>query len=291
MSFTVLSWNILAPPGVLAELRSRRAPRVLSPLVIENKYLQEELDLNGNEVLRVQTIIQILKDINADIMLLQEIDLATFELDFAPLLKEYQYERHKINKKRTNLFGNVTLWKIGKLINSTLSSRCLHITLQLENGFEFIVTNVHFPAKNGLDGYKEKYTHLLSCVKIWKDFPNVIFGGDFNDSLCFKNEIGNIIGLGLDIPNLGFSISTQELEKKTCKNMINGNIYNLDHILIRGNLKINYLDSKIVLNQILPGMERSSVELDGNEVLRVPNSINPSDHIPVVYQVTIEMMK
>ncbi len=244
MVLTVLSWNILSQftieEGKMELVWSKRLPRILELLTVSA----------------------------ADIICLQEVDLATFETSFAPLFSTYKYERHQIipsgKNKRTNPFGNAILWKVGSASNVARSSRCLHVTLRLLHGFEFIVTNVHFPAKNGLEGYKEKYRHLESCTKVWKDSLNVVFGGDFNDGLCFRDDTG-IIGLGHDVHELKFHVPPEELEKKTCKSF-QGNIYNVDHVLVRGNLRSNYIPTKL-------------------DVSDIPNAAIPTDHLPIIYQI------
>jgi endonuclease/exonuclease/phosphatase family metal-dependent hydrolase len=241
---TVLSWNIL------------------SQFCIN----EQKSELSWN--VRLPCILKILEQSNADIILLQEVDLEHFENDFASLLVKYSHERHKIILKgkhqRTNPFGNVTLWKMGTLVNTIINSRCLHIELILQEN-QFIVTNVHFPAKNGLEGYKEKLQHFISCTKVWKDTNNVIFGGDFNDGLCFKDTDGKIIGLGCDVKESGFIVPPEELSKLTCKGR---NLSNVDHILVRGKLKASYMPC---------------LDFD---VHQIPNSLIPSDHIPVLYTVS-----
>jgi endonuclease/exonuclease/phosphatase family metal-dependent hydrolase len=248
MTFIVLSWNIL------------------SQFTIE----EQKVELGWSK--RLPKILLLLKTLDADIVLLQEVDLANFEVDFASLLPHYDYARHKIivsgKHKRTNLFGNVTLWKRSFYCKETiLTSRCLHVMLEIAEK-NLLISNVHFPAKNGLEGYREKFQHLVSCMKVWKDHPLVLFGGDFNDGLSFQNEKGDIIGLGKDVKDLGFLVPPEELKKKTCHH-VNGNLYNVDHVLCRG-LHGTYVNNNMYY------------EFDA---ANVPNPDIPSDHIPILYKV------
>jgi endonuclease/exonuclease/phosphatase family metal-dependent hydrolase len=270
MSITVLSWNIL------------------SQTCIDESKLEQSWEF------RLPNILNVLHKSNADIILLQEVDLEHFATNSDILFTVYQYERHKIilkgKRSRTSPFGNVTMWRIGTLLTTTITSRCLHVELILSKS-QIMVTNVHFPAKNGLEGYKEKFKHFVSCTKIWKDSTNIIFGGDFNDGLCFKNESGEIIGLGSDVKKVGFIVPIEELQKQTCKSP-NGSICNVDHILVRGNLQASYVpwfDVNNIPDNVVP---RDVNPVKGSHV---PSSVdgacvisdNISDHIPILYKITI----
>jgi endonuclease/exonuclease/phosphatase family metal-dependent hydrolase len=276
-TITVLSWNILSQSCI------------------------DESKLAQAWQVRLPKIINVLQKSNADIILLQEVDLEHFETNFDALFGMYQYERHKIilkgKRARTNPFGNVTMWRIGTLLTTTITSRCLHVELMLSKS-SIMVTNVHFPAKNGLEGYKEKLKHFISCTKIWKDSIDIIFGGDFNDGLCFKNEIGEIIGLGSDVKEFKFEVPIEELQKNTCKST-NGKICNVDHILVRGNLKAVYLpwfDVNEIPDNVAPRdvnpVENSHLPMVTNACTRESSraqsdNLLPSDHIPILYKITI----
>lgn len=60
---------------------------------------------------RLQSIITKIIKTNSDIICLQEIELLTVIDDFEPLFEMYNYDIHKINKKRSNQIGNMILWK------------------------------------------------------------------------------------------------------------------------------------------------------------------------------------
>jgi endonuclease/exonuclease/phosphatase family metal-dependent hydrolase len=247
MGFRILTWNILAQ-ATLTDEQSSQLPWSK----------------------RLAGILKIILESNLDFILLQEVDLYNFEKDFAQLITKYEYERHHIIKtgknKRTISFGNVTLWRLGRRINSFSSSRCLHVEIEINNTQSICLTNVHFPAKPGFEGYKEKKNHLVSCIKYWQQKENIIFGGDFNDSLSYQDAEGKTAGLALDISQLGFVILKEELEKKTCKSF-RGNIHNLDHILVRGSLTITL-----------------KLDISHVNINDIPNSIIPSDHLPMCYE-------
>lgn len=247
MELIVCSWNLLAHSTVN----------------------ESKVDLAWS--VRLPQILKLLQNSNAGLLLLQEVELSTFEQDFAPLLNDYKYERHKIVMKgkhsRTNSFGNVTMWKVGTLQRSSLTSRCVHVALMFESGTLVMISNVHFPAKNGLEGYLEKRTHLNSCVKTWGNQENIIFAGDLNDGLDFRNAQGG--GLGEDVKALGFVLTVQELGKRTCKSSRTGLCYNVDHVLCRGQeLKLTFIDHAL-------------------DVSTIPNAIIPSDHLPIFYKLEL----
>ncbi len=243
----LVSWNILAQSTIPDELQSA--------LAWEN---------------RRPVIVKCLQNFNADFICLQEVELNTFESDFKELLTVYKFARHTVcmkgKYKRTNTFGNVTMWKTGQMTNMSQGSRSLHITLHLENGIEICISNVHFPAKGGLEGYLEKRKHLASCAAKW-NVLDVIVAGDFNDGLSFQTSDGKPSGLYTDFTCLGFVIPDEELkEKQTCKSF-RGNIFNIDHVLSRATVVATYIPQDFGVNSELP-----------------------SDHIPVLYAVAFKQV-
>ena len=237
----LMSWNILAPS------------------LVEDKNQQEWMSW-GN---RVNAIIKCIKDVNPDYLFLQEVPLDSFELDFAELLVagNYQHARHIPNKNRTLEFGNVTLWKTGKLVKVVQKSRVLHVTL-LFNGVPVTLANAHLPAGNGETGYEMRLLHLKSCAAIWKDDLHVVFGGDLNDS------VWNPFGIAFDLRNLGFFVD--ETTKATCYSKRSGFLHNLDHVMSRS------ADITMTFYPLYTNIKPSDLPL--------PNL--PSDHLPVCYKLT-----
>jgi endonuclease/exonuclease/phosphatase family metal-dependent hydrolase len=256
--WSLLTWNILSSTSVVAKSKPD--------------------DPNYSTMSRKARICAILLKYNVDIIFLQEVDISSFSYDYPELFSMYHYFGHDIilkgKKQRTNKFGNVILFKkYIKLVQSIRSSRSIHCKLKLENHNDAIsitFTNVHLPAKRGQDGYNEKRQHFLSCRKTWGDNmttncsqQDVVFGGDFNDFLSYKNSLGQSAGLLKDVETAGFySQSKNDQEKKTC------HMNNIDHVLTRGSLK-----TIVIRNTFYESMLQEEL----------PNSIIPSDHIPILY--------
>lgn len=217
---------------------------------------------------RLPCFLNYLQSVDADIVCLQEVMLSTFENDFKVLFKQYNATQHGVciykGKRQAETFGNVTLWKRDRYIKKDISTskRCLHVKLvDLEQNV-FVVSNVHLPAKPGLEGYMDKIKCLDQCVAFW-DIDDVLMVGDFNCGLAFKKEDGTFGGLHSDLVQLGFIISPTQLSKLTCKSF-RGNIYNVDYVLGRGNFVATYLKQDL-------------------DVTSLPSDQIPSDHLPLLY--------
>ncbi len=237
MDYVIVSWNVL-----------------------NHETLSDDVKLGTWED-RKKTIISYLLSAPFDFILLQEVELDTFELDFKLLVESFKYLRHVKTKKRTNHFGNVILWRYGILLTSKINTKSLHVKLQFENKMELWISNVHLPATPGFIGFKEKVHHLKSCEYAWQKDANVIVGGDFNDSFQLYDEC-----LQKEVIKMGFIISEEECKKETCKSMRTNIVYNLDHIVSKGNMKTTYIPSEF-------------------DVKNIPNVTVPSDHLPVVYTI------
>ncbi len=211
---------------------------------------------------RLPVIISRIRESNADYVFLQEVQLDTFESDFASLLTNYQSARHERNKSRTCVFGNVVFWKVGKLTRVVHKSRVLHVELRLDNNEVLILSNAHLPAGSGIEGYKSRVLHLESCSKVWKEEQLVIFGGDLNDSLW------NPFGIAFNIRNLGFT--TDDTPKATCYSKRSNILHDLDHVVTRPGM----LGRFVAHSSVSPDM--------------LPTPDLPSDHLPVLYQITIK---
>lgn len=243
----LLSWNILAQSTIPDEL-------------------QETLKWEK----RLPVILAYLKTIGADFVCLQEVVLNIFESDFKELFSIYEFARHAVcmkgKYKRTNTFGNVTLWKRGTKTEVLQGSRALHVKLQgIVKDRDVCISNVHLSAKPGFEGYVEKRRHFASCAEKWKTLE-VIVAGDYNDGLSFQED-GEPAGLHRDFTCTGFLIPDEELKKQTCKSF-HGNIYNLDHVLSRGSVVTTYIPQKF-------------------DVMSLPCKNLPSDHLPVLYGISI----
>jgi exonuclease III len=175
---------------------------------------------------RLPQIIKTIQQADADFVLLQEVNIGSFKDDFASLFCVYHYAHHHLSKKHTCLFGNATFWKsqYGESKQIIERSRSLHVVLP-----HLLITNVHFPAGSGFQGYKNRLTHLTSAQKIWQTYNNCIMGGDFNEG-CW-----NPFGLILDLRQDGFLFDDNP--KLTCCSLRDNkpNVYDIDHICVKSN--------------------------------------------------------
>jgi endonuclease/exonuclease/phosphatase family metal-dependent hydrolase len=226
----VVSWNILAQETL---------PETAIPFSI-----------------RLARILETLFQIDADIIFLQEVTVESFEEHFAPLFHDRHHACHHKSKKRTCSFGNAILWK-KTLGGSNLvieRSRCIHVSLI---NYPILLTNMHLPTGAGLSGYHTRLTHIQSCKKVWQNYNHTIMGGDLNEGLW------NPFGIAADIRNLGFTVHDEP--KLSCRSFA-GNVYDIDHICLKG--------MKFVGQPSIP--------------LSLPNKVDeshPSDHVPVVYEI------
>jgi endonuclease/exonuclease/phosphatase (EEP) superfamily protein YafD len=241
---------------------------ILSPTLTDAK--QQDWMTWSN---RLPVIIARIRETNADYVFLQEVKLDGFESDFASLMTDYQCARHERNKSRTCAFGNVIFWKIGELKRVVQKSRVLHVELRLDNNEVLILSNAHLPAGSGLDGYKSRVLHLESCAKVWKDEQSVIFGGDLNDS------VWNPFGIAFDIRNLGFTID--DTPKSTCYSRRSNMLHDLDHIVARSRVSARFVGHTSVAAESQISSRCCIATAD-----QLPTPEIPSDHLPVLYQIT-----
>ncbi len=148
-----------------AAQRKKMDAIIVSWNILNQQTLSKDMTLHlGSWEERKKTINAYLLSAPFDYILLQEVELDTFELDFALLFENFVYFRHERTKQRTNHFGNVILWRNNaSLLSSKANTKSIHVQLQLKNKTQIWISNVHFPAKPGLEGYKEKLHHLKSC--------------------------------------------------------------------------------------------------------------------------------
>lgn len=126
-----------------------------------------------------------------DVILLQEVELKDVDL-FPSLLPEYDYHSHLISKGRSNIIGNMTLWKrsfgtnqncvelVGKHSNSTT----VFTVLKIEDT-TFAIGNAHFHTGRDPASVLNRCNQMKSTIKTLHNFKvdRMILAGDFNDSL------------------------------------------------------------------------------------------------------------
>jgi endonuclease/exonuclease/phosphatase (EEP) superfamily protein YafD len=197
---TVLTWNVLSQTTV--------------PAMIDRPWKD-----------RLVALLHTLIAFDADVVFLQEVDLAGFEQDFSSLFEDYYYACHHISKKRKLVFGNATLWRrslFPHAITTEERSRTLHVILS----DYFLLSNVHLPAEGG---FVERRKHISSCQKVWLSNPHlpVIVGGDFNA------HSGTPDGIFQSMLELGFQ-GLRVPNKFTHLSLRSGIKSDLDHVFISG---------------------------------------------------------
>src|SRR5579871_1447308 len=116
----VVSWNILAQQYLKID---------------EFKHLDEfHKGLLSQWEVRRGFIISTLTKMKADIILLQEVTLASFEEDFKNMFNTYNYVIHINNKHRRNPIGNAILFRKDKftLVESHSRTKAIHAKLAFD---------------------------------------------------------------------------------------------------------------------------------------------------------------
>src|SRR6185369_17269452 len=80
--------------------------------ILADRYFTKERYGSSDKILfdwtyRIQLVISNILSFDADIICLQEVELASFQKDFSSLLDRYSYVQHTVCKKRSNPIGNV----------------------------------------------------------------------------------------------------------------------------------------------------------------------------------------
>ena len=193
--------------------------------------------------------------------------------NFVDDLLNYDYVHNMICNVKTNIcdkytnpIGNMILWKKDKfeLLDFVLKSYGVFIKLRhINTKFEFLLGNIHLKA--GLySGFKERSHQLNSCFDICKKMSEIdkkCIVGDFNDELTISGSNTKIINDNKFI--IAESYPTCDIYNH---NADTHQYYTFDHV-------IHYnLDIKI-----------SEIP----EVDTFPNKNNPSDHLPLIFDIII----
>ena len=156
--------------------------RVISYNILAQRYVRDYPAVTNPEILlwdyRLALILKSIVAENPDIILLQEVELETFEKDFASSLAEYSVCRHIVNKNRKNPIGNVILWRNHLVPQSQMTTSC-SVIVEFET---FWVVNVHLKAQI-LRGEAQRQTQIRSVLKKLDHQKAGFIAGDFNDFL------------------------------------------------------------------------------------------------------------
>lgn len=177
-TFTVASYNV----ENLFDLKKDRSDYKEYLPNTQSKWNQKTFNIKINNVVRV------LKDIDADIIGLQEIENRQMMQQLVRKLPEYKY--FSFTKYRNSSVGVGFLSKIkiksNKDINVKFSNKIfrplLETTFEIDN-FEFKIFNNHWPSKRVAESYRVKYAKKLydRLQKLPRDYDYILLG-DFNSN-------------------------------------------------------------------------------------------------------------
>jgi endonuclease/exonuclease/phosphatase family metal-dependent hydrolase len=209
----LLSWNILADEFV----KERYYPMIPPEIVLEREQRQKQIST-------------LLTYIDADVMLLQEVMTAEYNLIVAAFKKTHHILRGKYIKWQQNPShsGNVTLLRKAKFTLPTKPVIDLKFGLmvQCKNKAEpVLVINIHLDDLSP-DKRVKQMEELLPLIQT---HDKIIIGGDFNDNYCQAKPSG----LYKILKNVGLSFYNEKptyyVERPLC----------IDHILTKGLTFIN----------------------------------------------------
>ena len=229
---------------------------------------------------RLTRLLAKIKEYNADIICLQEVDLETIQEDFIDNFPEYNNFHHTIwnkdtNKdsyKRVNTIGNITFWKNDKLNcitcpNNAVNSCAIFTELvHIHSKFTFLLINVHLKA--GLDSCKvDRGYQLKSCCKKIKSTVPTCIVGDFNEELDV-NSPDNTITFAKDIlDKYNFVIYPSQITCDVYWHETKTHYYHaFDHVVT--------CNLDVIISSCPPPHP-------------LPNNKQPSDHFPLLFNIII----
>merc|ERR1711879_702144 len=177
-TFTVASYNV----ENLFDLKKDRSDYNEYRPNTSSKWNQKTFNIKLNNVVKV------LKDIDADIVGLQEIENKQMMQQLVRKLPKYKY--YSFTKYRNSSVGVGFLSKIKIKANQDLNVKfsnkifrpILETTFEIDN-FEFKIFNNHWPSKRVAESYRVKYAKKLfdRLQKLPRDYDYILLG-DFNSN-------------------------------------------------------------------------------------------------------------
>ena len=138
--------------------------------------------------IKLNNIIKVIKDINADIIALQEIENEELLKSLKKKLPQYRYLSFAKYKNSSVGLGFLSKIKIlsSKTINIKFSNKIYRPILEasfLLDNYEFKIFNNHWPSKKVAESFRIKYAkRLLDTIKkLPKDYDYILIG-DFNSN-------------------------------------------------------------------------------------------------------------
>ena len=255
--------------------------RAISYNILAQRYVRDFPAVTNLEILswdyRLSLILKAIAAENADLILLQEVELETFEVDFASLFASYSFCRHIVDKNRKNQIGNVIMWRnhlvpLGsddlsrmdrRMVpqNQTLTSCSVIVEFDT-----FWVANVHLKAQIR-QGETQRQTQIRSVLKKLNHQKAGFIAGDFNDFLDSKCLYDvKILGLVMaELAPYDLKIHSHLNSAYVFSNEYGHNYWTFDHVL----------SNKMVVTLKEPSE---------TELIPFPNETEPSDHLMVVFE-------
>ena len=261
---------------------------------------------------RFQCILNWIRNLNSDVIALQEVDYDIFITDLEPALQKLGYEGVMQSPKTNTSIkkqpcGLATFWKVDKFQMLTHKSFSRSMITHLQQSFQnnrddnavdqtkkqekmFCVANVHLESSQSSNGAEKRARQLNSPLKWAKEqipqsciCPFVICG-DFNtgaDSKLFdvlRNERWHNHSLAMVYEHPSTS---QTLPVCRATYAVPYHHYVIDHVLYsHENLQLrhvlNAFDEKETIKNLGPSSIKGPVNKRG-----FPNLFCPSDHIPI----------
>lgn len=209
---------------------------------------------------RLSQILDLINDLDADILCLQEVELATSKDDFQPLFEHYNHYSHQISKKRNNPIGNLTLWRKNNFTvhEQKSNSSAVKIVLSTEDSArKFQIINIHLKA--GLYSKEdERIKQMQSVLKLSTAGVPACIVGDYNDDLSDERQLFKLL------TNNGF-MPHRSPGSCCVPSLLGYNFFSFDHISLNPDTTVRR-----------PG---NSYSLDEP----IPNETFPSDHYYVTF--------
>lgn len=208
---------------------------------------------------RLAKIKKIIEDVNADIICLQEVEIATFTVDYKSLTDDkYGYHGHpQPDRKRSSPIGNFILYRKSKFSATNLEYTSCAVIMTLKDlvtDASIRIANVHLKAGIIIpESISTRISQLKSVLKHKLD----IICGDFNENFDTNKEIIKLV------TDNGFIIHNKYLTCFTIDKIMDTNYWCFDNILTK--------DQYNVVIQQCPNIVG----------LQIPNELIPSDHIPL----------
>jgi len=175
-----------------------------------------------NYLIKLQNISRVINDLNADVLVLQEIESLNVLLS---LKRKTHYKYHSFIKQKESAVGLAVLSKYKILKTKTIEVRSkkikrdiLEVDIKIENKIIKIFNN-HWPSKRQKESFRILYANTLNnYIKKFQEDLDYILIGDFNSNYNEKetlklnkdlNDSYNITGIN-DILNSSSKILTKE---------------------------------------------------------------------------------